>query len=144
MYGYGEESEKCDLKRDQVLHMEGEEKRGTTLRKISSSIFIILFAISSTGAWTKMWICWAYRFRIWFRNMQDDVKNKSYALRLWEHVNLSFLYHFILYFKEYKLLVTRIFIDNWLQLGDNDPLRIAKNSRSKLTAFHWDMDSSSK
>jgi hypothetical protein len=34
--------------------MKGEGKRGTTLRKISSSILKILLAISSIGAWTKL------------------------------------------------------------------------------------------
>jgi hypothetical protein len=34
--------------------MEREQMRGTTLRKISSSIFKILLAISAIGAWKKL------------------------------------------------------------------------------------------
>jgi hypothetical protein len=44
--------------------MEGERKRVTTLGKISSSIFKTLLAISSTGAWTKLWISLACKLRI--------------------------------------------------------------------------------
>ena len=90
--------------------MEGEGKRGTTLRKISSSIFKILLAISSRGASTKLWISWAYKLIIWFCKIIDEDDTKGCAPRWWAHVNLALWYLLLLFYysKEQKILVTKI------------------------------------